>query len=70
MCRLAAYIGPEIPLENIVTAPKHSLLSQSKDAYESKVSTNGDGFGIHGTVCKMNLVYIEIACQLGLMKTL
>lgn len=46
MCRLAAYIGPEIPLENIVTAPKHSLLSQSKDAYESKVSTNGDGFGI------------------------
>ena len=46
MCRLAAYIGPQIPLENIVTAPSHSLLSQSKDAYESKVSTNGDGFGI------------------------
>ena len=46
MCRLAAYIGPQIPLENIVTAPKHSLLFQSKDAYESKVSTNGDGFGI------------------------
>ena len=46
MCRLAAYIGPQIPLENIITAPKHSLLSQSKDACESKVSTNGDGFGI------------------------
>ncbi|MGY8907730.1 hypothetical protein ABXT60_02270 [Candidatus Njordibacter sp. Uisw_056] len=46
MCRLAAYIGPEIPLESIVTAPTYSLLSQSKDAYESKVSTNGDGFVI------------------------
>ena len=46
MCRLTAYVGPQIPLENIVTAPQHSLLFQSKDAYESKVSTNGDGFGI------------------------
>lgn len=46
MCRLAAYIGPEIPLESIVTAPTYSLLSQSKDAYKFKVSTNGDGFVI------------------------
>ena len=46
MCRLAAYVGPQIPLENIVTAPQLSLLFQSKDAYESKVSTNRDGFGI------------------------
>ena len=51
MCRLAAYIGPQIPLENIVTAPQNSLLFQSQDAYESKVSTNEDGFGIawHGS---------------------
>ena len=70
MCRLAAYIGPEIPLENIVTAPRHSLLSQSKDAYESKVSTNGDGFGIAWYGTQNELVYIEIVCQLGLMKTL
>ncbi|MEM7194825.1 MAG: class II glutamine amidotransferase [Pseudomonadota bacterium] len=46
MCRIASYIGPQIPLENIVTAPKHSLLSQSEEATESKISFNGDGFGI------------------------
>ncbi len=46
MCRLAAYIGAKIPLENIVTGPSHSLLFQSKDVSESKVATNGDGFGI------------------------
>ena len=46
MCRLATYVGPQIPLENIVTATQYSLLFLSKDAYESKVSTNGDSFGI------------------------
>ena len=46
MCRLAVYVGPEIPLESIVTAPTYSLLSKNKDAYESKVSNNGDGFVI------------------------
>lgn len=46
MCRLASYAGPEIPLENIITAPAHSLLSQSRNAIESKVNLNGDGFGI------------------------
>lgn len=46
MCRIASYIGPSIPLQNIVTAPCHSLLSQSREAIESKVTLNGDGFGI------------------------
>ena len=46
MCRIATYLGPEIPLQNIVTGPEHSLLSQSRDAAESKVNLNGDGFGI------------------------
>ena len=46
MCRLATYIGPSISIENIVTAPTHSLLSQSLHANESKVDTNGDGFGL------------------------
>ena len=46
MRRLAAYLGPQIPFENIVTPLQHSLLFLRKDAYESKVSTNGDGFGI------------------------
>lgn len=46
MCRLTAYYGPEIPLENIIIIPKHSLLVQSHDADESKIAVNGDGFGI------------------------
>ena len=46
MCRIASYIGSSIPLQNIVTAPRHSLLSQSRDAIESKVNLNGDGFGM------------------------
>lgn len=46
MCRLAAYIGAEIPLENIIARPRHSLLVQSQDAQEAKLRVNGDGFGI------------------------
>ena len=46
MCRIAAYTGPAIPLENIVVRPAHSLLSQSQHANEAKLSVNGDGFGI------------------------
>lgn len=46
MCRIAAYTGPEIPLENIVVRPAHSLLEQSQHASESKLAVNGDGFGI------------------------
>ncbi|MEL6571720.1 MAG: class II glutamine amidotransferase [Pseudomonadota bacterium] len=46
MCRIAAYVGPEIPLENIIVRPKHSLLAQSQNATEAKLSVNGDGFGV------------------------
>ena len=46
MCRIAAYTGPEIPLENIVVRPAHSLLEQSQYATEAKLAVNGDGFGI------------------------
>jgi predicted glutamine amidotransferase len=46
MCRLAAYLGPDIPLERIVILPKHSLLQQSQQANEAKLAVNGDGFGI------------------------
>ncbi|MCT4557522.1 MAG: class II glutamine amidotransferase [Pelagimonas sp.] len=45
MCRIAAYQGPAIPLENIITAPAHSLACQSQAATEAKLSVNGDGFG-------------------------
>ena len=46
MCRLTAYLGPEIALERIIVTPSHSLLEQSQAATEAKLSTNGDGFGI------------------------
>lgn len=46
MCRLTAYTGPAIPLENIIVRPKHSLLDQSQHATEAKLAVNGDGFGI------------------------
>lgn len=46
MCRIAAYCGPEIPLENILVKPRHSLLRQSQQATEAKLAVNGDGFGV------------------------
>jgi predicted glutamine amidotransferase len=46
MCRWAAYLGPEVFLEEVVTAPCHSLIAQSHHALEAKSPTNGDGFGI------------------------
>ncbi len=46
MCRIAAYMGPAIPLENIIVRPAHSLLAQSQHATEAKLAVNGDGFGI------------------------
>ncbi len=46
MCRLLGYAGPEIPLECIVTRPRHSLLQQSQQAHEAKLAVNGDGFGM------------------------
>lgn len=46
MCRWAAYLGEAIFLEEIVTAPSHSLIVQSRDAREAKSPTNADGFGL------------------------
>lgn len=46
MCRWAAYSGKEIYLEDVVSAPRQSLIRQSQRALEAKTETNGDGFGI------------------------
>ncbi len=46
MCRWAAYVGPPIFLEAVISAPGQSLMRQSLHALESKTETNGDGFGI------------------------
>lgn len=46
MCRIAAYLGPETALEDVIVKPVHSLLEQSQHASEAKLAVNGDGFGI------------------------
>jgi predicted glutamine amidotransferase len=46
MCRLAAYLGEPLFLEDLIAKPRHSLLRQSVCAEEAKVQTHGDGFGI------------------------
>ncbi len=46
MCRLAAYLGPEILLERFLTAPSHSLVVQAYAPKELKFAKlNADGFG-------------------------
>jgi glutamine amidotransferase len=46
MCRWIAYCGEETALEDYVTEPSHSLISQSLQALESTACVNGDGFGL------------------------
>jgi glutamine amidotransferase len=46
MCRLAAYIGEPLFLEELIAKPRHSLMHQSLRAVEAKSATNGDGFGL------------------------
>ena len=46
MCRLLAYLGQPILLEDIIIKPVNSLVSQSLHARESTIPTNGDGFGL------------------------
>ncbi len=46
MCRLVAYVGEPIFLDQLVCAPQHSLVHQSLRAEQAKTVTNGDGFGV------------------------
>lgn len=46
MCRIAAYLGPDIPLRRLLTAPEHSLVIQSWAPRELRFARlNADGFG-------------------------
>ncbi|NKB37835.1 MAG: class II glutamine amidotransferase [Gammaproteobacteria bacterium] len=46
MCRLAAYLGPELILKNLLEEDPHSLLKQSWACNELQgTSLNADGFG-------------------------
>ena len=48
MCRLAAYIGPPVALEQFLLQPSHSLIKQSwapKEMQEAVLNADGFGFG-------------------------
>ena len=46
MCRFAFYLGEDITLSSLVTAPNNSVVKQSMDSREGVVHLNGDGFGL------------------------
>ena len=46
VCRWIAYSGPPIFLDSLIFEPEHSLIDQSRHAYQCESPTNGDGFGI------------------------
>jgi glutamine amidotransferase len=46
MCRLVAYLGHDVLLEDVLVKPSNSIVMQSLNARESSVRTNGDGFGL------------------------
>jgi glutamine amidotransferase len=48
MCRLAAYLGPAIPLQQLLLQPPHSLYHQALEPREliyARVNADGYGFG-------------------------
>ena len=51
MCRLAAYIGPALRLEELLLKPEHSLVKQSwapREMVEARMNADGYGFGWFG----------------------
>ncbi len=46
MCRLVAYLGHDILMEDVLVKPINSIVMQSLHARESTIPTNGDGFGV------------------------
>ena len=46
MCRLVAYLGHSLLLEDVLVKPSNSIVMQSLHARESSIPTNGDGFGL------------------------
>lgn len=46
MCRWAAWHGAPLFLSQMLTAPEHSLIDQSRAASKCKTAINADGFGL------------------------
>lgn len=55
MCRLVAYLGHEVLLEDVLVKPVNSIVMQSLHARESTMPTNGDGFGLGWYTPSINL---------------
>jgi len=54
MCRLLAYMGSPIIVDQLLYQPKNSLVNQSINAREIEEPLNGDGFGIGWYVPEVN----------------
>lgn len=54
MCRLLAYMGGPMIIDNFLYQPKNSLVTQSINAKEIEEPLNGDGFGIGWYVPEIN----------------
>jgi len=54
MCRLLAYMGSPIVMDELLYQPKNSLVNQSINAKELEEPLNGDGFGIGWYVPDVN----------------
>jgi len=54
MCRLLAYMGSPIVIDELLYQPKNSLVNQSINAKELEEPLNGDGFGIGWYVPDVN----------------
>jgi glutamine amidotransferase len=54
MCRLLAYMGSPIIIDQLLYQPKNSLVNQSINAKEIEEPLNGDGFGIGWYVPEVN----------------
>lgn len=63
MCRLLAYKGTPIIIDNLLYKPKNSLINQSLNAREIEEPLNGDGFGIGWYVPEVNnepVTYVSV----------
>jgi glutamine amidotransferase len=54
MCRLLAYMGSPVVIDQLLYQPKNSLVNQSINAKEIEEPLNGDGFGIGWYVPEVN----------------
>ncbi|MBS1542299.1 MAG: class II glutamine amidotransferase [Bacteroidetes bacterium] len=54
MCRLMAYKGTPIVIDNLLYKPNNSLINQSLHAREIEEPLNGDGFGLGWYVPEVN----------------